>query len=314
MEGRPSCLGYLRGRPGGAVSSSRVGFVGLGNMGWPMAGRIVDAGFATTVFDSDPSVLEEFADEFSVEAAADLEALGAQCDLVITMLPTGQIVREVLLGEGGAATTLRAGAIVIDMGSSAPTGTVRLGEDLGPSGIALVDAPVSGGPPGAEAGSLTIMIGCDDEATIERCRPVLGVLGSTLLVTGGLGSGHAAKAINNFVAAAIISATSEGLILGQRFGLDPATLLGVINASSGRSAPSEGLFPSQVVTGAFSFGFSIGLMAKDVGLAAGLARELGATLPLCQLTEETWNEARDTLGVATDFTAIFQHIETRSGL
>jgi 3-hydroxyisobutyrate dehydrogenase len=294
------------------VNAPRVGFVGLGNMGRPMAGRLVGAGFPTTVFDVDRGTLARFVEEFPADAAGDLGVLGGQCDLVITMLPTGQIVREVLLGPGGAAHAMRPGSVVVDMSSSSPTGTVRLGAELLPSGIALVDAPVSGGPPGAATGSLSIMVGADGEETIERARPYLEALGAKLLRTGGLGTGHAAKAINNFIAASIVSATSEGLILGQRFGLDPEALLAVINASSGRSAPSETLFPSQVLTGTFSFGFAIGLMAKDVGLAGELARELEASLPFCELTEATWTEARDALGADTDFTAIFRRIEALS--
>ena len=209
-------------------------------------------------------------------------ALARAADIVITMLPTGAIVRDALLGAGGIARSLARGAVVVDMSSSDPNGTRELGRGLAELGVALVDAPVSGGVPRAEAGTLAIMIGGEDEAAIARVRPVLETMGAKLFRTGPLGSGHAMKALNNYVAAAAFAATSEALLVGKRFGLEPAVMVEVMNASSGRSFNTDIVFPDHVVGGKFAAGFALGLMAKDVGIAAGLAREIGvdvAALP-----------------------------------
>jgi 3-hydroxyisobutyrate dehydrogenase len=295
------------------MSAPRVGFVGVGNMGWPMAKRVAGAGFPLTVFDTDAARLARFAGETRISAAATGAALAGAADIVITMLPTGAIVRDALLGAGGIARPLARGAVVVDMSSSDPNGTRELGRGLAELGVALVDAPVSGGVPRAEAGTLAIMIGGEDEAAIARARPVLETMGAKLFRTGPLGSGHAMKALNNYVAAATFAATSEALLVGKRFGLEPAVMIEVMNASSGRSFGTDIVFPDHVVAGKFAAGFALGLMAKDVGIAAHVARESGVDAPLCHLTSELWNGARDALGGTADFTAAYQHWAARSG-
>ena len=293
------------------MSKPRVGFVGMGNMGWPMAKHVLGGGFALTAFDIDAGRVRRFTAETGAGGAASAAALAAAADVVITMLPTGQVVREALLGEGGIARSLARGAVVVDMSSSDPSGTRALGAALGELGVALVDAPVSGGVRGAEAATLAIMIGGADEAAIARVRPVLATMGAKLFRTGPLGSGHAMKALNNYVAAATFAATSEALLVGKRFGLAPAVMVEVLNASSGRNFHTDIVFPDHVVGGKFGAGFAIGLMAKDVGIAAALAREIGVDSPLCSLTSELWNGARDALGPTEDFTAAYRHWAAR---
>jgi 3-hydroxyisobutyrate dehydrogenase len=293
------------------MSGLRVGFAGIGNMGWPMAKHVLGGGFALTAFDVDAGRVRRFAAETGAGGAETGAALAAAADVVITMLPTGQVVREALLGEGGIARSLARGAVVVDMSSSDPNGTRALGAALGELGVALVDAPVSGGVRGAEARTLAIMIGGADEAAIARVRPVLATMGAKLFRTGPLGSGHAMKALNNYVAAAAFAATSEALLVGKRFGLEPAVMVEVLNASSGRNFHTDLVFPDQIVGGKFAAGFAIGLMAKDVGIAAALAREIGVDSPLCQLTSELWNGARDSLGGTADFTAAYKHWAAR---
>jgi len=295
------------------MSAPRIGFVGIGNMGWPMAKRVTGAGFALTVFDANAARAGRFAAETAVGAAESGAALARAADIVITMLPTGAIVREALLGAGGIARSLARGAVVVDMSSSDPNGTRELGRALAELGVALVDAPVSGGVRGAEAGTLAIMVGGEDEAAIARVRPVLETMGAKVFRTGPLGSGHAMKALNNYVAAAAFTATSEALLVGKRFGLEPAVMVETLNASSGRNYHTDLVFPDHVVGGKFAAGFAIGLMAKDVGIAAGLAREIGVDSPLCQLTSELWNGARDALGGTADFTAAYKHWAARGG-
>src|SRR5690606_8151972 len=203
-----------------------VGFVGIGRMGWPMARNVAAAGFPTWVYDADPARAERFAAECGGHAAASLEAVGSAADLVVTMLPTGKDVRAVVLGSAetgrGLAATLREGAVIVDMSSSDPLGTRELGAELRARRLGLIDAPVSGLVAKAETGTLTIMIGADDEAALASAEPVLRVLGERLVRTGALGCGHAMKALNNVVAATAFTVTAEALIVGKRFGLDPA--------------------------------------------------------------------------------------------
>jgi 3-hydroxyisobutyrate dehydrogenase len=293
------------------VSVVRVGFVGIGNMGWPMAKRVAGGGFALTVFDTDTGRVGRFAAETEAAGAETGAALAGAADLVITMLPTGVVVRNALLGADGIARSLARGAVVVDMSSSEPNGTRELGRALADLGIALVDAPVSGGVPRAEAGTLAIMIGGEDEAAIARVRPVLETMGAKLFRTGPLGSGHAMKALNNYVAAAAFAATTEAVLVGKRFGLEPAVMVEVMNASSGRSHITDLVFPDHVVGGKFATGFALGLMAKDVGIAADLAREIGVETPLCRLTNELWTGARDAVGATADFTAAYKHWAAR---
>lgn len=195
----------------------RVGFIGIGNMGWPMAANLVRAGFDVAVHDADPTRMQAFCREFQARAPG-LAGL-ATCEVVVTMLPDGHVVRRVLLeGDGGAfINTVQPGKVVVDMSSSEPTGTRELAARLARSGVALVDAPVSGAVPRATDGTLTIMIGSDDAEAAARARPVLEALGTRLFEVGGCGCGHAAKALNNY-----LGATAESL--GRAVGLDAPLL------------------------------------------------------------------------------------------
>jgi 3-hydroxyisobutyrate dehydrogenase len=283
-----------------AEGQARVGFVGLGNMGWPMARNLAEAGFALTVGDADPDLRERFVSEHGGEAAAS-PADFAACDVVVTMLPNDKIVRDVVLEwEGGIAENLPDGAVVLDMSSSGPTATRSLGEALAPTGVGLVDAPVSGGVPRAETGTLSLMVGGDDEAAIAKAMPVLEVLGEKIFRTGGLGSGHALKALNNFLAAASYAAATEALQVGEEFGLDPEVMFEVINTSTGRSFVSEIVIGENVVTGAYATGFALALLAKDVGIAADLAETQGADAPVLSLVAERWAAAAESAPAGAD--------------
>ena len=288
-----------------------IGFVGLGNMGVPMARNLAAAGFSLVLRDLDPARQEQVAAELAA-AAADAPAGFAGVEAVITMLPTSREVQDVLL-EWGLAEALPAGAVVVDMSSSSPTVTRELGPLLAERGLALVDAPVSGGVPRAETGTLTIMIGGDDEAAIERVQPVLEAMGERLFRTGPLGSGHATKALNNYVAAACYTAAAEAVLVGARFGLDPARLVEVLNTSTGRSFQTETNFPGNVLERRFASGFALGLLAKDVGIAADLAEAIGIEAPLCELTSRLWREAQEGEGATADHTAAIRHWEKLNG-
>ena len=227
-----------------------IGFIGIGNMGWPQAANLARAGRQVVAFDADPSRAERFAAENGTRWAKSLAELGAAVDVVVTMLPTGQIVRSVMIEMegGGLARSLRPGALLIDMSSSDPIGTRELGEALAKYRIAVVDAPVSGGTRGAKEGTLTIMIGGDDKAAIARAKPILETMGKRLFDTGPLGSGHAMKALNNYVAATGFAAASEALIVGERFGLDPKVMVDIMNVSTGRNFSTENTIKGQVLT------------------------------------------------------------------
>jgi 3-hydroxyisobutyrate dehydrogenase len=279
----------------------RVGFIGIGNMGWPMAGHIAAAGHELTVFDVDADRRARFASEHNCRAASSVGEIAAN-EVTITMLPTGQIVRQALLeDEGGAfAKALRPGALVIDMSSSEPMGTRELGKVLDREGVVLIDAPVSGAVPRAKTGTLAIMIGGDDKKAIERAKPLLLSMGKQLFETGPLGSGHAMKALNNYIAAAGYTAVAEALLIGQRFGLDQNVMVDILNVSTGRNFTTEVMIKEHVLGGKFATGFALGLMAKDVKIAADLGEAVALDAPVSRLVRERWAHAREKLGASRD--------------
>lgn len=291
-----------------------VGFVGLGNMGRPMAANLAHAGIDLIVHDAEASRATAFAKEFGVRAADGLVDLGQAADIVVTMLPTGAIVRSVLLEQDGGALAkaLGHGALLIDMSSSEPIGTRALGEALAAHGITLVDAPVSGGVAKAEDGTLAIMIGGDDEAAVARAEPVLSTMGDRLFRAGPLGTGHAVKALNNFIAAASFTAAAEALIIGQRFGLDPERLVEIVNNSTGRSFNTEIPIKEHVLPRSFATGFQLGLMAKDVGIAGDFGEAMAVDAPLSRMLRTIWADARDAIGGEQDFTAAVTHWEAKN--
>jgi 3-hydroxyisobutyrate dehydrogenase len=280
----------------------RVTLIGVGNMGEPMAANLVRrGGFEVTLFDADRARASAVAARLGCRAAGTL-AEAARCEVCVTMLPTGAIVAEVLTAaEDGAFLAHAApGTVVVDMSSSEPLGTQATGRALAAHGAVLLDAPVSGGVARAVDATLAIMIGADDEAAVERARPVLEALGQRLFRVGPLGAGHAMKAANNFVAAATYAATAEALAIGQRCGLDPRMMIDIMNVSTGRSFVSEVVMQEHVLTGRYATGFTLGLLAKDVGIAAALGEELGVDAPLTRLTRERWNLACERRGAARD--------------
>jgi 3-hydroxyisobutyrate dehydrogenase len=278
----------------------RVGFIGIGNMGWPMAANVSKAGHSLLVYDTDSDRGARFAREYGCTHAQRLADL-APAEAVISMLPNGQIVGDVYTrNEGGLAQHLQPGTLAIDMSSSDPTGTRSLGSTLARSGIVLLDAPVSGTVIRARPATLTIMVGGDDKAAIERAKPLLSSMGNRLFDTGPLGSGHAMKALNNFVAAAGYAAAAEALLAGQRFGLDQAKMLEIMNVSTGRNFNTEVVMLEHVVGRKFSTGFALGLLAKDVKIAADLARETALDAPLTRLVSERYALAQEKLGAARD--------------
>lgn len=283
-------------------------------MGDPMARNLVRGGWKVTVYDVDAAKTRSFAETHGVGKASSLAELGGKSDVVITMLPDGHVVRRVVLGgraDGDCLVKgLARGAIIVDMSSSAPVGTRRLGEDLRAYGISLIDAPVSGGVKGAIAATMSIMIG-GDKALAEHIDPLLAAMGKRYYV-GPLGSGHAAKALNNFVSAAGLLAAAEAVCIGQKFGIDPHVLVNVINASTGRNNSTENKFAQFILNGKFNSGFALGLMAKDLALAMELAGACGVTAGLGHATLDLWKKAEKALGAAADHTEIARYVGDQS--
>ena len=291
------------------VAPTTIGFVGLGNMGYAMARRLVDAGYQVSVVDLNEKAVRQFCDETGATAAASLQSLGESSSLVITMLPEGKAVRKVLLGEGdNVVSGLQAGAVLIDMSSCSPVDTRTLSSELLELGFPMIDAPVSGGKYKAGDGQLAIMAGGDKEL-VERCRPVFEIMGK-LFHTGGPASGHAMKAMNNFLSAGTLALTSEAVITGSKFGLDPEVMVDIINASTGRSNSSEDKFPKFVLPKTFNSGFYLGLMAKDLRFAVDLAESEKTPNGFINLLSGIYDKAEKELGFEADNTELFRYLES----
>jgi 3-hydroxyisobutyrate dehydrogenase len=232
------------------------------------------------------------------------------------MLPDGNAVRAVVLGKDGAGDGLLAGlargSILIDMSSSSPLGTRELGARLAERGVEMLDAPVSGGVRKAEDATLSIMVGGGAQ-TIARCRPVLEAMGKQIFLTGPLGSGHAMKALNNYVSATGLVAAVEAVLAAARFGLDAGTVVDVLNASTGMNHSTLNKFRRFILSRTFDSGFSLDLMVKDLRTALEVARATGSPAPLAEACVEAWTEAQAALGPGLDHTAVVRYWENLAG-
>lgn len=283
-----------------------VTVIGLGQMGLPMARRLLGAGFAVRGADTAEGARAALAEAGGKAFASAAEAANG-AGVIITMLPTGIIVREVLLGSQGFARDLPKGTLIIDMSSSAPTDTTSLAAELAPLGLDLLDAPVSGGVKRAIDGSLAIIVGGPAEA-VERVRPVLAAMGKSIIATGRVGSGHAMKALNNYVSAAGLIAACEALLIGRTFGLEPATIVDVLNVSTGRNNSTDVKMKPFVISETYNSGFSLALMAKDLRIAADLARHLNLSVPQVATVAELWETAKGRLKPDADHTEIYRYL------
>jgi 3-hydroxyisobutyrate dehydrogenase len=287
----------------------RVGFVGIGNMGWPMAANLVKAGFEVAVCDAVPGRSAQFASEVGGQAAADAAEAAKGADAVVTILPTSKQVAAV---AEQIAPALTAGALVLDMTSGQPATTREIAAKLAKCGVAMIDAPVSGGVPRAKTGDLAIMLG-GETADLDRAEPVLKAMGSSLYRCGGIGAGQAMKALNNLSSAGTFLVGIEVLLIGQRFGLDPAKMVDVLNASSGMSNSSQRKFKQHVLNRRFDDGFALELMVKDLGIALEVGRETETPTPFSALCKEMWAAALATLGPGHNHTASARLSEKMAG-
>jgi 3-hydroxyisobutyrate dehydrogenase len=281
-------------------------------MGAPMAARLASGG-ALAVWNRTRSRAEEFARAHGARSAATPREAATGADVVITCLPTSQEVEALLDGPDGLLAGLAPGALLLDCTSGDPKTSLRIAARLAGRGVAFADAPVSGGTNGAEAGTLTIMVGAD-EAIFARALPILESMGSRVEHVGAVAAGHALKAVNNALLAVNILAIGEALAALVKAGLSARTALDVINVSSGRSFVSETLVPERVLTGAWPRTFRLALLEKDVGIARNLLRETGVEGPVLDLAGEVFGRARAALGESADYLEAIRLIESRAGV
>ena len=288
-----------------------LGFVGLGAMGARMAARLLEAGHDVTVFDMREDALAALTRQ-GAQAAESPRAVADAAETVLVSLPAPEIVRDVAVGEDG----LLGGASMrryVDLSTTGGPVAEEVAALLGAEGVDCVDAPVSGGPAGAEAGSLTFMVAGSQDA-IAAVRPVLERLGSKLFVVGERpGQGQIAKVINNLMSASAIAITAEAMALGVKSGLDAKTLLDVVGVSSGSSNAALDKFPKQVLTRRFDHGFRLALMAKDVRLCLAEAQRRDVPMLLGSTVDQLWSMAEQQGGDGDDCTAIVRMFEDWSG-
>ncbi len=296
-------------------SAVTIGFVGLGNMGAPMASRLAAAGFRLLVHDVSAPALAAFCASVPGTQASPPAELAAAADVVVTILPTGAIVRGFLFPPDGSAAPARAmrpGTVVVDMSSSEPIGTRETGEMLAALGIRMVDAPVSGGVVRARAGTLAALIGGEAE-TVDWLKPLFAAMCGPLVHVGGLGAGHAMKALNNYVSAAGLTAACEALRAAERFGIEGQRAVDALNASSGRNNSTETKLAQFVLSETYGSGFTAGLMNKDLGIALDLIRALDLDAPLARAFVPIWGKLTDSIGPAVDHTAIAKLVGRTTG-
>ena len=290
-----------------------VGFVGIGKMGLPMATRIATHGYPVHAYDTAEAALKAVCAVNGVQAAKSLADIGRECEVVILMLPDSTVVKKVLFGDkDGLAAHLKTGSIVIDMSSSSPPVTRELGPRLKASGVDLIDAPVSGGVKRAIDGSLAIMAG-GEPSVIARVKPLFLTMGKAIIETGMLGSGHAMKALNNYVSAAGLLAACEALKVGEDFGIAADKIVAVLNASTGRNNSTENKLMQFIVPGSFNSGFALALMRKDINIATDLAQSLGSKTLLGEVLLRSWADAEAKLGNGADHTEIYRMLERAGG-
>ena len=286
-----------------------VGFIGIGKMGLPMASRIAAQAYPLHVYDISEAALEAICSRTAARAQKTLKELGRNCRVVILMLPDSEVVKRVLFGDqDGLVAHLARGSVVIDMSSSSPSVTREIGPQLKEAGIDFIDAPVSGGVKRAIDGSLAIMAG-GDSVVIARVKPLLSAMGKSIIETGMLGSGHAMKALNNYVSAAGMVAACEALKVGADFGIAPDKIIAVLNASTGKNNSTENKMMQFIVSEQFNSGFSLGLMRKDIGIAVDLAKRTGSKTLLGEVLLKSWADAEAKLGGAADHTEIFRMLD-----
>lgn len=290
----------------------KVGFIGIGAMGKPMAKNLLNSGFDLTVFDLNSEAVQEMK-EAGAKTAQTPKETAENAQVVITMLPNFNIVRSVMEGPDGVLSGAAKGTVIIDMSSVAPNQTRLMAGLAREKGLEYLDAPVSGGVSGAAKGTLTIMVG-GSEAVIGQVMEIFQTLGKKIYQVGPVGSGDAVKIVNNLLLGVNMAALAEALVLGVKAGLDPQTMFDIIRASSGSSYAMEAKMPNFILKGNFEPGFAIDLQFKDLELATQTGKELRTPLLLTNMAQQIFEQARaEGLG-KKDISAVIQVWEKLNGI
>ncbi|GMA66151.1 NAD(P)-dependent oxidoreductase [Alicyclobacillus fastidiosus] len=288
--------------------TEKLGFVGLGNMGHHMARRLLEAGHNVVLFDVRSEALDAFRDNPNATIASSCAEVSKLAKTVLVSLPSPQVVKAVVLGENGLLT---GGAFdtYIDLSTTGPQVAAEVAAKLSELGVDCLDAPVSGGVPGAAAGTLSIMVSGSKQG-YEDHLPILQVIGKKLFYVGpSVGQAQTMKLANNYLSAVALAATSEAMVLGVKAGLDPNVMLDVLNVSSGRNSATLDKFPAAVVNRKFDYGFKSGLMYKDVALCLQEADRMGVTMLVGGNMKELWKMTKEKLGADSDTTEIVRIFE-----
>jgi 3-hydroxyisobutyrate dehydrogenase len=291
----------------------RIAFLGLGDIGTPMAGHLAGEPFDLVVWNRTSAKAEAFARDHKARVAPTPAEAVKDAEVVITCLPSSVEVEAILHGEKGMLASFRKGAVLVDCTSGDPPTSRSIAAELRGRDVDFIDAPVSGGTSAAKAGTLTVMWG-GESAVFERVRPVIEAFGKKIVHAGPVGAGDAIKAVNQALLAVHILSSAEGLAVLVKAGIDPTVALEIINASSGRSNSSENLIPQRVLTRAFPRTFRLALLDKDIGIAAVMAEDLNARTPLISLAAERFHEAREKLGEAADHVEAVKMVEEENGI
>lgn len=294
--------------------TTRIGFIGLGVMGTPMAGHLARAGHPLTVLDIDSSKVEKLLKaDATIETASTPRAVAESSEIVFTMLPSGEYVREVALGDQGLVAGFTRGALLVDTSSSEPWLTQQTAAELAHAGVGMVDAPTSGAEQGAKAQELVFMVG-GSASEVARAEPLLEIMGKSIFHLGPLGAGHSMKSINNLVTAVTFLATAEGLALGTKLGLDPNVMTDVMNVSTSMSWITRTHIKQRITNRAFDDPFKLELMVKDIRIALGLADDQDLDLPLCTLGQELYREANALAAESASVSELVRWVEQQTGV
>lgn len=293
------------------MSDKELGFVGVGRMGIHMAGRLLEAGYAVTVFDTNETAMARL-EQRGAKRAVSAADVASRCATVLVSLPTPDIVKAVALGKGGVIEGTKVKTF-IDLSTTGPRVAKEVAEGLARKGITAVDAPVSGGPTGAEKGTLAMMIACP-RALADELRPVIEVLGKFFYIGEAPGRGQTMKIINNLLSATAITITSEAMVMGVKAGLDPTTMLDVINAGSGRNTATADKFPRCVVPRRFDFGFTTALLYKDIKLCLDEAEALGTPMIVGNAVRQLMAIGKAEMGPDADITEFVKPLERLAGV
>ena len=287
----------------------RLGVIGLGAMGARIATRLVWEGFNPQVYDVVDIAVRMFTNDVGGMMSGSPKMLAQSSDVVITVLPSAEALRDVLFGWEGLAGGFKPGGVVIDMSTSDPLATVELAQRLAEYGIDLIDAPALGTPADARAGKLTLVIG-GDAAAVERCRPIFAVLAARTLHAGPVGSGQAGAALGDFLRGAQILAASEALRIAQRFGLDAASVIEIGEVLSGVGPAMGALLREQVLTRKFNTGLAVGHVLKALQITADVARSAGVHAPLLAACHAAWAAAETGIGSGADQSELLRWLES----